>query len=191
VGRGSFKKAARLLAGLDIGSDAVIVTNKRIFNLYGKILVSLSGIKNLSYGEELILRGNLYRPPRQNNVGRRSYRDYLSSQGIYLLLNIKSALDVVRLNRHCGFWLRGFSLRPVIYSFMRILAASAAMGFVCWILTGSNFSAPFLSNKFAKLGAGLFLGVVSYAGFCFIFRVPELGEFLRWVSKRRRCDWKS
>ncbi|MFA5143122.1 MAG: 3-dehydroquinate synthase [Candidatus Omnitrophota bacterium] len=38
IGRGLFKKTGGLLKRLDLGNDAVIVTNRRIFNLYGNTL---------------------------------------------------------------------------------------------------------------------------------------------------------
>ncbi len=73
----------------------------------GKILVSLQGDKNLLYGDELILKGKLYRP-FSGKHGSHSYRDYLHNQGIFLLMNARLALRTDSKNK--GFPLKRFAL---------------------------------------------------------------------------------
>ena len=76
----------------------------------GKTLVRLAGKADLVYGEELILKGHLY---RLFNFGKdsSSYRDYLNRQGIYTLCNVLPKSGILKLNRNRGFFLKKFSLR--------------------------------------------------------------------------------
>ncbi|MDD2688774.1 MAG: ComEC/Rec2 family competence protein [Candidatus Omnitrophica bacterium] len=67
------------------------------YNCCGDILVYLKNKKFLRYGEELILRGNLYRP-----FASSSYKNYLSNQGIFFIMRINSGFDLVRLNKNKG-----------------------------------------------------------------------------------------
>jgi len=72
----------------------------------GDILVYAKSTKGLSYGEELILKGNL-----SKYIGlQQSYRNYLHNQGIFLVMRIKNAADIVRLNKNKGFVLEIFAL---------------------------------------------------------------------------------
>ncbi len=77
-----------------------------------------------------------------------------------------------------------FDCGRIVFSFIRILAASICMGAVCYfvsqrnmVLTGSKLTTLY------KLGFVILAGMVSYAGFCFVFGVGELRELWRWIRR--------
>ncbi len=76
----------------------------------GKILVTLDFGCDLSYGDTLLLTGELLRL-KQYGKSRSGYSDYLARQGVYLSMRVNSSLDLVRLKVNQGFWLKRFSLR--------------------------------------------------------------------------------
>ncbi|MFH0935384.1 MAG: murein biosynthesis integral membrane protein MurJ [Candidatus Omnitrophota bacterium] len=79
-----------------------------------------------------------------------------------------------------------FEEKKIFISFLRILAASICMGVVCYLLSQRNMIlAGSRLIKFYKLGLVILAGLVSYTGFCFIFRVGELRELWRWLAKRK------
>ena len=83
-----------------------VTINEQSHNIQGKILVnvaiSLENAARLSYGDELILEGNLYKPFHFGAQANFSYRDYLRNQGIYYLLNVKKENEIVFLGRGRG-----------------------------------------------------------------------------------------
>ncbi|MFH0762918.1 MAG: murein biosynthesis integral membrane protein MurJ [Candidatus Omnitrophota bacterium] len=80
-----------------------------------------------------------------------------------------------------------FDGKSILVSFLRILAASIAMGVVCYLLSQKNMLlAGSKSAQFYKLGWVILAGLFSYAGFCFIFRVGELRELSSWLLKRNK-----
>ena len=76
----------------------------------GNIIVNLKGKKDFSYGEELILRGPLHRPVNNLNSSGASFREYLSNQGIYFIMAVKTERDYARLNKNKGFWLKRLAI---------------------------------------------------------------------------------
>ncbi|MDD5561499.1 MAG: ComEC/Rec2 family competence protein [Candidatus Omnitrophica bacterium] len=60
----------------------------------GKVLVKADFPQDLDYAEPLVLKGALHRPFRSSSAGC-SYRDFLSNQGIYLLMRIKNSLQII------------------------------------------------------------------------------------------------
>lgn len=79
-----------------------------------------------------------------------------------------------------------FDEKKIFVSFLRILAASICMGVVCYFFSqGSMILAGSKLIKFYKLGLLMLTGLVSYTGFCILFRVGELGELWRWATTRK------
>ncbi|MDD4899120.1 MAG: murein biosynthesis integral membrane protein MurJ [Candidatus Omnitrophica bacterium] len=77
---------------------------------------------------------------------------------------------------------------PEIYgAFLKIFAASLSMGAVCFVLS-RKFSAFAVHGwlKFIYLGGLILAGIISYALFCFIFRVNEIKQLWGWVYNRRK-----
>ena len=75
-------------------------------------------------------------------------------------------------------------VKMVIFSFVRILSASLAMGILCWYIMRYNFGANGF-GKWIELITMFSVSICSYIVFCFIFRVGELQEALRWMRKMR------
>jgi len=73
-----------------------------------------------------------------------------------------------------------FNIRAIFDSFLRILAASLGMGLVCYFVSGISI------NKYLNLSLSISCGVLSYALFCFIFRVSELRDLWRWLANKRK-----
>ncbi|MDD2680108.1 MAG: murein biosynthesis integral membrane protein MurJ [Candidatus Omnitrophica bacterium] len=68
-----------------------------------------------------------------------------------------------------------FGSREILFSFLRVLAASLGMGIVCF------FAGKLNVNKFLNLAASITAGVISYIIFCFIFRVREMRQLWNWI----------
>jgi len=75
----------------------------------GKVLVKVDFSQGLDYADSLILQGNLRRPYGFSS-GSYSYRDYLSRQGIYLVMHIKNSLQIIPQFNKGGSRLIIFSL---------------------------------------------------------------------------------
>jgi len=95
----------------------------------GGILVYLKSGGEFSYGEELILKGNIYRPYAPAG-SQKSYRKYLESQGIFFLMQVKNSACVVRLNKNRGspvkkfaFWLKN-KMQATINKYLSPVPAS-------------------------------------------------------------------
>jgi len=78
--------------------------------------------------------------------------------------------------------LGGFGELKILFSFLRIFCASLSMTAVC-----------FLINDALNFGWALFSGVISYIIFCFVFRVAEFKELLRWFLRKdlKQNLWKN
>ena len=77
-----------------------------------------------------------------------------------------------------------FDAKELGFSFLRILLATLAMGAVCFQVSQHKLFA--VNNTFYRLlelGILLIIGVISYAIFCFIFRVREIQELWDWLLK--------
>jgi len=73
-----------------------------------------------------------------------------------------------------------FGVKNILFSSLRILAASLCMGLVCLSVSQNTI----YLNKYLHLGLALISGFISYIAFCLIFRVSEMKELWQWVSKR-------
>lgn len=74
-----------------------------------------------------------------------------------------------------------FNAREIFISFLRILLASLCMGAVCVLAVKES---SFL-NKYLSLGLAIISGLFSYILFCFLFRVSEMQELWKWITRRR------
>ncbi len=79
-----------------------------------------------------------------------------------------------------------FQTRRIMGAGLRMFLASACMALVCFGVSRLAII-PLRSvvYKFANLSFLLIIGIVSYALFCLLFKVAELGELWRWVTKRK------
>ncbi len=77
----------------------------------------------------------------------------------------------------------------LIPGLLRILAAGALLGIICWEIEGIFFENFTSWGFFARFGSMALAGCVAgvlYLAACFIFRVPELEEFSAKFLRRRR-----
>jgi len=82
-----------------------------------------------------------------------------------------------------------FPFREVAFSFLRILLASVAMGVVCywsWELLKHGIPGAGTHAQLAQVFGSILIATVSYLGFCFMCRVPEVKEAFAWFRKRRK-----
>lgn len=156
----------------------------------GNVLVRLRTQESLYYGEELILRGNLYRPFSSRDFRRQSYRDYLYNQGIYFIMGIKSKADFIRLNKNRGFPIKRFALRlknkmeKVVFQYTSCLAAAILDAMVL----GEKKNIPwFVNDAMIKTGtihilvvSGFNVGIVSFIIILFLklARIPRKARFI-------------
>lgn len=82
-----------------------------------------------------------------------------------------------------------FPLGEIIASSLRILGASLLMGIFSSYAFQGAYSLVRGGETF-RLLAGIFLSmgfsVLIYAGFCFLFRVPEMREGIEWIRRRHQ-----
>jgi len=61
------------------------------------------------------------------------------------------------------------------------------MGAVCYFAAQKNFGfTSGILNRVLNLGLPILSGLISYAIFCFIFRVNEMQELWRWLVRRKK-----
>ncbi len=151
----------------------------------GKVLVSFRGEKCLRYGEELTLGGKLYRPFNSKS-GSRSYKDYLRSQGIYLLMSADRAASVSPKNK--GLPLKSFSLwlkaemEKIIF---RQLSGPAAGVIDAMILGEKKHILPLLNSSMVRSGtvhilvvSGFNVGIVAFM-VSLLLKLARLGRKAR------------
>ena len=109
------------VSGIDLANSA--------YSSCGRVLVYTRLKRRFSYGEELVLQGNLYRPFHFKASGRRSYRDYLYNNGIFAIMNVKALALTGYLvkNKGCALkrlalWLK-VKIEEVFFSSLSPLAA--------------------------------------------------------------------
>jgi putative peptidoglycan lipid II flippase len=82
--------------------------------------------------------------------------------------------------------LKDLVIKPFLYSFIRILLASLAMGVVCDFASSKYII--FLNTTITKLlslGFTVITGLLAYAMFCFLFGVREIQELWQWLVHRK------
>ncbi|MFA4888031.1 MAG: murein biosynthesis integral membrane protein MurJ [Candidatus Omnitrophota bacterium] len=78
-----------------------------------------------------------------------------------------------------------FDLKPLSFSFFKILAASLLMGVVSYLAAENNFySRGGTIGKFISLAFLLLASGASYIIFCFLLRVKEVKELQKWILRR-------
>lgn len=105
-----------------------IQSARKRFQTCGKVLVSLKGNKEIRYQEELLLSGNLCRPFRYQDSRKNSYRNYLSNQGIHVLMRVKMSNLAVSVRKNKGFSFSGLALRFKAYLQKIILQRTSELG---------------------------------------------------------------
>ncbi len=142
------------------------------YNCCGKIIAHLKSKKEFNYGDELILRGKIYKPFNKNKSQRQSYRDYLRNNDIWFILAIENPADIINLHQNNGFILKSFAIRlkkeseDIIHKYNGPLAASILAAMVL----GEKRNIPyFVTRSMMKSGtlhilvvSGFNVGIVSF-----------------------------
>ncbi|MBU0504051.1 MAG: murein biosynthesis integral membrane protein MurJ [Candidatus Omnitrophota bacterium] len=82
--------------------------------------------------------------------------------------------------------LGGLELKSMRGSFLKICLASFGMGLVCFLALGWNISSGYhIIDRILKVAVPITAGLISYAAFCFILKVEQIGELLRWLKNRQ------
>jgi len=152
----------------------------------GEVLVKMDFERELNYGDNLTLLGNLGRPP---SFGRsRGYRDFLARQGIYLIMPIKDQRQIIRQDKFSGaglirgcLWLRVY-LEQIINRHLPPLPASILAAMVL----GQKRNIPWLvNNSMVKSGTVHILVVSGFNVGIVAFMVNLLLKILRIPRKAR------
>lgn len=108
----------------------------------------------------------------------------LKLSGIALATSISAIISCLILFFILKKRISPFDAKAIYSSFLRILAASVCMGIVCYFISEQIIFLQDRSlDKFINLSFTVFFGLLSYAGFCFLFRVREMQELWRWINK--------
>jgi putative peptidoglycan lipid II flippase len=95
--------------------------------------------------------------------------------GLALSTSLSGLATFTLLFLHLKKRLGGIDERAILSAFLRILSASLCMAAVC-----------FLVNRALNVWWALFCGGLSYAVFCFIFKVSEFRMIVRWLIFKER-----
>lgn len=176
-----------------------IQVDNTCYRCCGKIKVFVKNKRDLYYGEELILGGELYRifsrnKPRTNMVRAKPspkiYRNYLCNQGIFFIMKVKKDFFVVRLNRHKGLPIKRFAfclkdkLEDIIF---RHTSAVTASILDAMIIGEKKNILPSIYNSMIKSGtvhilvvSGFNVGVITFIIVLFLklLRLPRKVRFL-------------
>ena len=148
------------------------------YQISGNILVYVKGKKNLDYGEELMLKGRLYRPWG-------SYRNYLYNQGIFSIMHVPTQSHAVTLNQNKGFMLKklAFWLKERMEGIIFKNVSPVTAGILDAMLLGEKRNIPALiNNSMVKSGtvhilvvSGFNVGIVAFIIILFLklARIPK------------------
>ncbi len=114
---------------------------------------------------------------------------HLGAQWLALTTAVVTTLNFLFYFFYLRHLLGNMACGVLIPGLLRILAAGALLGIICWEMEGLFFNDFTQWGFFARLGAlalaGTVAGVLYLAG-CFLFRVPELEEFSAKFLRRKR-----
>ncbi|HOW87613.1 MAG TPA: murein biosynthesis integral membrane protein MurJ [Candidatus Omnitrophota bacterium] len=84
-----------------------------------------------------------------------------------------------------------FPFREIGASFLRILAASIAMGVLCyfsWELLKIWIPGASTTRQLLQVFGSIAAATLGYLGLCFVCRVPEIQEAFAWFKKKRKPE---
>jgi competence protein ComEC len=153
----------------------------------GKVLVKSEPIRKLSYGDNLILIGNLTRPYNFNS-GAQGYKDYLARQDIYLTMCINDPRQIIPRQGNGGakltgacLWLRN-KMEAVINRHLTDFPASI----LCAMVLGQKRNIPWLvNNSMVRSGTVHILVVSGFNVGMVAFMINLLFKILRLRRKLR------
>jgi len=155
------------------------------YNCCGNTLVYLRKGKDLHYGDELILSGNLSTPFNRRGSRSRSYRDYLYNQGIYSILKVKDVQRIIKLNKNKRLTFKGFAiyLKEKMEEIIFKHVSKPAVGILDAMILGERRDIPeFINSSMIKSGtvhilvvSGFNVGIVVFIIVLFLklIRLPR------------------
>lgn len=153
----------------------------------GLVLVYLKGRRNFRFAEQLTLIGNLYRPYSFGRARQRTYRDYLSSQGIFSLMQARFFRRSGKFHRTSLF--RGFTLslkEKIERIFLKYVPDLPASIIDAMVLGEKKNIPPLIYNSMVKSGtvhilvvSGFNVGIIGFIVHLFlkIIRIPRQIRF--------------
>ncbi len=114
----------------------------------GKVLARLDFGRELNYGDNLILIGNLTRPYNFNARGQ-SYNNFLARQGIYFVMRLNDPRQIIRQPGNSAFKLisASFWLRAKMEALISRYLADLPAGIMHAMVLGQKRSIPWLVNN--------------------------------------------
>ncbi|MEI6631545.1 MAG: ComEC/Rec2 family competence protein, partial [bacterium] len=139
------------------------------YNCCGKILAYLKTKRKFCYGQELILKGRLSKPPAFGGV---SFRGYLYRQGVYAILHADSVSPGIGLKKNYAlaakifaFWLKD-RIESIIFKYLTRLPGSILDAM---ILGEKKHISPLIYRSMIKSGtvhilvvSGFNVGIVAF-----------------------------
>jgi competence protein ComEC len=165
-----------------------IETRAGAFKCCGQILVYFSGRQNITYGDELLLGGNIYRPFSRSPKQKKDYREYLYNQGIFYLMNVKNDLYLKRLNKNKGWRIKllALELKNNIAAIISRYTCPVTSGILQAMVLGEKKDvSPFIYNTMMKTGTVHILVVSGSNVGIVVFIVMLVLKFLRIRRKAR------
>lgn len=113
----------------------------------------------------------------------------MAESGLALATAIASIIEFVLLMYYYQKKISALPIREIVGSFLKITAASLAMGIVCWISL-SFFQAKFTGDhtieRLIHVFAPIAISITAFVGFCFLFRVHEVHEAVAFIKNRKK-----
>lgn len=151
----------------------------------GRVFVCAKVKTELTYGEGLILKGNMRRPFSFNTPGRRSYRSYLRDQDIWFIVTVKSEAHIRKLNHNQGLVVKRLALylKHKIEGMLFKHVSFVTAGILDAMILGEKaYTLTFIYDSMVKTGtvhilvvSGFNVGIVSAVIMLFLrlFRFPR------------------
>lgn len=145
----------------------------------------------LEYGDRIILRGRLERPPKSRNPGEFDYQSYLAAQGIDAVCRVYDSVNIRLLNRGEGSYVAREIVYPAREFIIRFINAALPPGpgsILEGLLVGARGEIdPELRERFADVGvvhvlavSGLHVGFV-LLGLIFVLQLCQVPQPVRAV----------
>lgn len=150
-----------------------VETDSVLYDVCGNIWVTLrSGHLRADYGDRVQIRGRVRRPSRARNPGAFDYRRYLAGEDIHAVLTVRSAADILAVERLAGARLMEavvLPLRRYIRAAISSNLTGASAGLLLGVILGEKRQLPAeVREQFRRAGlahalvvSGMHVGIVA------------------------------